>query len=152
MKVSKPPKTFGAKKNAATGELGGWHVKLGTLVRVIIGMKTRDVRYHVALVDKLPGGLEIVNSGLRGMMGSLPERAYAAEPQSHSENWIVHRNLRDERAEAFGFYVSVGDWGFSYFARATSKGVFRIPPTQAYEMYAPEVFGRSESEEMTIEA
>lgn len=45
---------------------GNWHFKLGKKVRVIITMTTTSRRYHVALVDKLPAGLEIVNSALKG--------------------------------------------------------------------------------------
>ena len=37
---------------------GVWHFKLGEKVRVTIGMTTTSRRYHVALIDKLPAGLE----------------------------------------------------------------------------------------------
>ena len=43
---------------------GTWHVKAGTRVRVRLTMVADNRRYHVALVDPLPAGLEIVNPDL----------------------------------------------------------------------------------------
>ena len=37
------------------GEAGAWHVKLGSRVRVILGMVIKDARYHIALVDRFGG-------------------------------------------------------------------------------------------------
>ena len=43
---------------------GVWHIKAGARVRVHITLVADNRRYHVALVDPLPAGLEIVNPAL----------------------------------------------------------------------------------------
>jgi len=65
--------------------------------------------------------------------------------------WYEHQNLRDERVEAFTSLLWEGEYTYSYIARATTPGIFVIPPLKAEEMYSPEVFGRSATEMMVIE-
>ena len=43
---------------------GIWHIKAGARVRVRLTMVADNRRYHVALVDPLPAGLEIINPAL----------------------------------------------------------------------------------------
>jgi len=43
---------------------GVWHIKAGARVKVILTMVADNRRHHVALVDPLPAGLEIVNPAL----------------------------------------------------------------------------------------
>jgi uncharacterized protein YfaS (alpha-2-macroglobulin family) len=62
-----------------------------------------------------------------------------------------HTNLRDDRVELFASELPEGVHSYSYFARATTKGQFALPPCQAHERYAPEVFGRTEGGELVIE-
>jgi alpha-2-macroglobulin len=45
---------------------GTWHVRAGARVRVTLTMVAPSVRYHVALVDPLPGGFEPLNPELQG--------------------------------------------------------------------------------------
>jgi len=39
---------------------------------------------------------------------------------------------------------------YTYLIRASLAGEYRVIPTHAYEMYFPEVFGRSDGEVFTI--
>jgi len=57
-------------KHVTKGEDGVWHFALGQKVLVKIGMVTTSRRYHIALVDKLPAGLEIINPYLQGGAGT----------------------------------------------------------------------------------
>ena len=110
-------------------------------------------RYHVALVDPLPAGLEIINPAL-GRLG----RACLPTPVDRQDRWwwwwwpwYEHQNLRDERAEAFTTLLWDGVYDYSYVARATTPGEFVVPPAKAEEMYTPEVFGRSASDKVIVE-
>ena len=58
---------------------GVWHIKAGARVRVHITMVADNRRYHVALVDPLPAGLEIVNPAL-----AVSQNAPAGRPGSPS--------------------------------------------------------------------
>jgi alpha-2-macroglobulin len=134
-------------------ESGVWHIKAGTRVRVRLSMVADNRRYHVALVDPLPAGLEIVNPSL-AVSGSIPQ-----DPTNPDTRygwwwwgpWYEHQNLRDERAEAFTPLLWDGVYEYTYIARATTPGRFIVPPAKAEEMYSPEVFGRSSSMVVIVE-
>ncbi|MDX1614518.1 MAG: alpha-2-macroglobulin family protein [Candidatus Promineifilaceae bacterium] len=132
---------------------GVWHVKAGARVRVRLEMVASNRRYHVALVDPLPAGLEIVKPAL-AVSSDVPE-----DPGSPDLRygwwwwgpWYEHQNVRDERAEAFTTLLWDGVYEYSYVARATTPGTFVVPPAKAEEMYSPEVFGRSASDQLVVE-
>ena len=135
-------------------EDGTWVIKAGARVRVRITMVADNRRYHVALVDPLPAGLEIMNPAL-AVTGSIPQ-----DPDSADGGygwwwwwgpWYEHQNMRDERAEAFTSLLWHGVFEYTYVARATTPGNFVVPPAKAEEMYSPEVFGRSGSDRVIVE-
>jgi hypothetical protein len=132
---------------------GVWHIKAGARVRVHLTMVADNRRYHVALTDPLPVGLEIVNPAL-AVSGSTPQ-----DPNSPDYRygwwwwgtWYEHQNLRAERAEAFTSLLWNGVYQYTYTARATTPGRFIVPPAKAEEMYSPEVFGRSASNVVIVQ-
>jgi len=134
-------------------ENGVWHIKAGARVRVRLTMVAVSRRYHVALVDRLPAGLEPINPAL-AVSESVP-----ADPNDTTSSrgywwwgpWYEHQNLRDAGAEAFTPYLWDGVHNYSYVARATTPGEFVVPPAKAEEMYSPEVFGRSASDRVIVE-
>jgi hypothetical protein len=134
------------------GEDGVWHFKAGARVRVRLTIVADSRRYHVALVDPLPAGLEIVNPSL-AVSQDVPD-----DPESPDSRyrwwwwtWYQHQNMRDERAEAFTTLLWDGVYEYTYVARATTPGTFVVPPAKAEEMYSPEVFGRSASDWVIVE-
>ncbi len=150
------------KPNDVTRDAEGvWHIKAGARVRVRLTMSNPSRRYHVALVDALPAGLEALNPEL-----ATTERL----PTESTENgilrggrgiydyysfwrgtWYEHQNLRDERVEAFTSLLWEGVHEYTYFARATTPGLFIVPSAKAEEMYAPETFGRGASDRVRVE-
>ena len=132
-------------------ENGVWRIKAGARVRVRLSMVADNRRYHVALVDPLPAGLEAINPALaisENVPGDPNQRTYGWWWWS---TWYDHQNLRDERAEAFATLLWDGVYTYSYVARATTPGEFVVPPAKAEEMYSPEVFGRSASDRVVVE-
>lgn len=133
-------------------ENGVWHIKAGARVRVRINMVADNRRYHVALVDPLPAGLEAINPAL-AISENVPQ-----DPNDPARRnwwwwgpWYDHQNLRDERAEAFATLLWDGVYNYSYVARATTPGEYVVPPAKAEEMYSPEVFGRSATDKVIVE-
>jgi len=136
-------------------EDGTWHVRAGARVRVNLTMVAPMRRYHVALVDPLPAGLEPINPEL-AVSGTLPPDTSEAELSSSRywwwwRTWYEHENMRDERVEAFTSLLWDGIHTYTYVARATTPGNFVVPPTRAEEMYHPETFGRAGTDKMVIE-
>ncbi len=109
-------------------------------------------RYHVALVDPLPAGLEIINPAL-AVSESVPQDPNSTEYRNWWWwwPWYEHQNMRDERVEAFTSLLWDGVYEYTYVARATMPGTFVVPPAKAEEMYSPEVFGRSGSDLVIVE-
>jgi alpha-2-macroglobulin len=132
-------------------ENGIWRIRAGARVRVRVNMVAENRRYHVALVDPLPAGLEIINPAL-----ATSERV-PSDPNARPtgwwwwRQWYQHQNLRDERAEAFTTLLWEGVYEYTYVARATTPGEFIVPPAKAEEMYSPEVFGRSAVDRVVVE-
>ncbi|MEZ4399833.1 MAG: Ig-like domain-containing protein [Kofleriaceae bacterium] len=132
---------------------GSWKIKAGARVRVRLGMVAESRRYHVALVDPLPAGLEPMNPAL-AVTGPIPQDPAATKTDRYwwwSRTWYEHQNLRDERVEAFTSLLWEGVHEYTYVARATTPGTFVVPPTKAEEMYHPETFGRSASDTVVVE-
>ena len=141
---------------------GAWHVRAGARVRVRLTMVAPDRRYHVALVDPLPAGLEALNPALP-LAGTVPgdeaeDDGAATDRSGRPEGWwfgrpiwFDHQNLRDDRVEAFASLLREGVYTYNYVARATTPGEFVVPPPKAEEMYSPETFGRGASDRVIIE-
>jgi uncharacterized protein YfaS (alpha-2-macroglobulin family) len=135
-------------------EDGTWRIKAGARVRVRLTMVAPARRYHVALVDPLPAGLETLNPEL-AVTGRIPQDQND-QTQSYSRwfwwrQWYEHQNMRDERVEAFTSLLWEGVYNYSYVARATTPGVFVVPPSKAEEMYHPETFGRGATDRVVIQ-
>ncbi|HEY0429809.1 MAG TPA: DUF6049 family protein [Pyrinomonadaceae bacterium] len=141
---------------------GSWTFKSGARVRVRLTMVAQARRYHVALVDNLPAGLEILNPGLAvteqipGDAGNTSVIEYGSDSIGYGywwwrQNWFEHQNFRDERAEAFCSLLWEGVYNYSYVTRATTPGKFVVPPAKAEEMYHPETFGRTGTDFVKVE-
>jgi uncharacterized protein YfaS (alpha-2-macroglobulin family) len=134
---------------------GSWKIKAGARVRIRLTMVAESRRYHVALVDPLPAGLEAMNPAL-AVTGTIPQdpKAQGGAGKRYwwwSSTWYEHQNLRDERAEAFASLLWEGVHEYTYVARATTPGRYVVPPPKAEEMYMPETFGRGASDRVIVE-
>src|ERR1041384_65735 len=96
-----------------------------------LSMVAPSRRYHVALVDPIPAGLEAMNPEL-AVTGSIPQ-----DPKESANNhwwwwrvWYEHQNMRDERVEAFASLLWEGVYTYAYVARATTPGAFVVPPSK----------------------
>jgi len=141
---------------------GSWTIKSGARVRVRLTMVAQARRYHVALVDNLPAGLEILNPELATTEAipadNQPDTSvveYGSRSYGYGSwwrrYWFEHQNFRDERAEAFASLLWEGVYNYSYVARATTPGEFVVPPAKAEEMYHPETFGRTGTDFVNVE-
>ena len=145
---------------------GTWRIRAGARVRVRLTMVAPSRRYHVALVDPLPAGLEPLNPAL-AVTGAVPGGGGSdvvpiggpglggpGRPGHWwwwSRPWFDHQNLRDERVEAFSALLWEGVHTYRYVARATTPGTFVVPPPKAEEMYSPETFGRGATDRVIVE-
>jgi uncharacterized protein YfaS (alpha-2-macroglobulin family) len=125
----------------------GWRIRAGARARVRLEVVARGPRHHVAVVDRLPAGLEPLHAGL-GELAPLP--APDAAPDLRWWWGWDHENLRDTGAEAFLVEMAPGLRRYDYVVRATVPGRFVAGPARAEEMYAPETYGRTAAEVVEV--
>ena len=128
------------------------HVKNGATVRVRIQFTIPGERHYIALVDSLPAGFEALNLQFKGSDQFIDQPVdYASGKGEWWPQWYDYENLRDDRVEAFASDAAQGTYEYSYLVHATTSGAFNAAPTKIEEMYAPETFGRGNSDRVIVE-
>ena len=108
------------------------HLKVGQNVRVRLTAVLPEARNRIALVDRLPAGLEIIDSKKAG-------------------SYWDHVEAHDDRIEIFSEWMWSGTHTFEYLARATTAGTFVRPPATIEEMYKPDHRARTALETIEIQ-
>jgi hypothetical protein len=111
----------------------------------------RDV-YYLVLEDAYPAGCEGIDPSL-ATTRRVDEMDAGLRPVIEAEwdydlwwftHWPTHTELRDEKLVLFATELARGTYEFQYQLRCTTPGFFRVMPALAYQMYEPDVFGRTE--------
>jgi uncharacterized protein YfaS (alpha-2-macroglobulin family) len=135
--------------------------RVGDVIRVKLTLIAPTDLYYVVVEDPLPAGFEGVDLSLKttSVVGEQPElRNVTAEEQDRWVRWygwgwwwFSHSEMRDEKVVLFAQYLPRGTYEYTYLMRAGVPGQFLTMPTTAYQMYFPEVFGRSDGGRFTVE-
>ena len=143
-------------------------VRAGDLVRVRVRVGSPKERNYLAVEVPLPAGLEVVDTTLASSslggakVGETVRGAGDGEEGSEGDDEgeaegsdaldfvhgfyspFNHLERRDDRVVLFADRLPPGVHIATFVARATTPGTFVSKPARAEEMYAPEVFGRSD--------
>jgi hypothetical protein len=65
---------------------GVWHIKAGSTIRVKVNFSATSPRYHVALADPLPAGVEPLNPELSGIRKTFAQPQTTLEPDSEEKS------------------------------------------------------------------
>ncbi|HEY66563.1 MAG TPA: hypothetical protein G4O02_18595, partial [Caldilineae bacterium] len=130
--------------------------KVGDVIRVELTIIAPSDLYYLVVEDPLPAGAEAIDTSLR--ITSKTYEAPKLEAASTGEGgppwwarWIPsHTELRDEKVALFATRLPRGTYQYTYQMRASLPGRYLVLPTTAYEMYFPEVWGRSAGGVFTI--
>ncbi|MBL7186098.1 MAG: hypothetical protein ISS70_07210 [Phycisphaerae bacterium] len=115
-------------------------LSVGDLVRVKATVSTPGpVVHNIALVDALPGGMEVEN----------PRLATSAESNHSQSNRPDHVEFLDDRVVLFCTADKTRK-NFEYALRVTTAGKFALPPIQASCMYEPNVASLGPEGQLTI--
>jgi alpha-2-macroglobulin len=119
-------------------DLAAGTVRLGDVLYVEVELANTSGAWieNIALVDRLPAGLEIENPRL-GRDGSI---AWAKADEAWS---VDFQNMRDDRVEAFGGLAARAKKKLVYSVRAVTSGRFTVPPLEAEAMYDATLWGRA---------
>ncbi|HOU15604.1 MAG TPA: alpha-2-macroglobulin, partial [Anaerolineae bacterium] len=135
--------------------------QVGDVIRVKLTVIAPTDLYYVVVEDPLPAGCEAVDTTLNttSVVGEQPAvRNLSAEEEDFWYRWygwgwwwFSHSEIRDEKVALFATYLPRGTYEYSYIMRASVPGTYNVIPATAYEMYFPEVFGRSDGGRFTVE-
>ena len=115
-------------------------LSVGDLLRVKATISTPGpVVHNIALVDALPGGMEVEN----------PRLATSAESHYSQSNRPDHVEFLDDRVVLF-CTAGKDKKTFEYALRVTTAGKFALPPIQASCMYEPAVASLGPEGQLTI--
>jgi hypothetical protein len=130
--------------------------KLGDVVKVKVTLVAPADLNFLVLEDYLPAGLEPIDASLKTTPPEFQRRLSEEQRKSYQVGKgyspFGHTDIRDNRVALFARFVAKGVYEYTYFARATTPGEFRLPPATAYEQFFPEVWGRSDGGLFTVEA
>jgi uncharacterized protein YfaS (alpha-2-macroglobulin family) len=130
--------------------------QVGDVIQVKLTLIAPNDLHYVVVEDPFPAGAEGVDQSLKttSVVGETPEltRTDRRDPWGGGYGWwwFSHTELRDEKAVLFATYLPRGTYEYTYLIRASLPGEYSVIPTQAYQMYFPEVFGRSDGGVFTI--
>lgn len=130
--------------------------QVGDVIQVKLTIIAPNDLHYVVVEDPFPAGAEGVDQSLKttSVVGQEPEltRTDRRDPWGGGWGWwwFSHTELRDEKAVLFATYLPRGTYEYTYLIRASLPGEYGVIPTHAYEMYFPEVFGRSDGGLFTI--
>jgi uncharacterized protein YfaS (alpha-2-macroglobulin family) len=134
--------------------------QVGDVILVKLTIIAPSDLYYVVVEDPLPAGCEGVDTSLKttSVVGQAPElHNLTAEEQDRWYRyygwgwwWFSHSEMRDEKVVLFANYLPRGTYEYTYLMRASVPGTFLVMPSNAYQMYFPEVFGRSDGGKFTV--
>lgn len=100
-------------------------VKVGDLIYVEVTLKSvRDSQYNIAVLDRLPGGMEVENPRLSTSAGIVKRELRIP----------AHAEFLDDRVVLFDNCTPKAQT-YIYAIRAITAGRFTVPPIQATAMY-----------------
>lgn len=130
-------------------------VKVGDIIQVKLTIIAPNTLHYLVVEDPLPAGCEAIDTSLKTTSAVYqgPEVKAVSEKGRLPYWWYFrHSELRDEKVALFATLLPAGTYEYTYLMRASIPGQFLAMPSYGYEMYFPEVFGRSDGARLVIGA
>jgi hypothetical protein len=132
--------------------------RVGDVLTVKLNIVAPRELHYLIVEDPLPAGAEAIDASLRttSQTAQGPELDRAPRNGKQGPWWWdwwwtpTHTELRDEKTALFAAWLGPGSYEFTYQIRASLPGKFLTLPPTAYQMYAPEVWGRGAGGVFTI--
>ncbi len=142
-------------------------VRVGDVIQVKLTIVAPNDLHYLVIEDPLPAGCEAIDTSLKTTSAvyqpptvepvkgkPTTQPAVSAEPARGERLpywwYFKHSELHDEKVALFATRLPRGTYEYTYLMRASLPGEFLTMPAQAYEMYFPEVFGRSDGAKFII--
>jgi len=115
----------------------------GDLVRVRLTVVVPAGVHYIVVDDPLPAGFEAIDSSILTDT-AVPASYTVTDYNERGWGWwyFSHIELRDEKVVLSADYLPAGTYVYTYLARASTVGNFKVIPPTASEFYFPDVGGR----------
>lgn len=140
--------------------------KSGEIYRGQLDIIVPEDMHQVVVEERLPAGFEAINFNLDNVDQNLEQQMqneYSESSQNDdsvnpgSRYWYYnplwhfnHKEMRDDRVLLFADYLPKGVYTYNFLIRAGLPGTYNHLPASAYQMYFPEVFGRTGGEFVVV--
>ncbi len=123
----------------------------GDLVRVRLTVVVPQAVHYVVINDPLPAGLEALDASLTTDV-QVPQSYTRQDYDARGWGWwyFSHIEQRDEKVVLSSDYLPAGTYVYTYLARASTAGTFKVIPPNAAEFYFPDVGGRGAGSTFTV--
>lgn len=135
-------------------------MKSGGIYRGELTLLVPEDMHFVVAEERLPAGLEAINFNLDTSDTSLDlklEQSQKTDETGMDYYWYEnplwyfnHIEMRDDRVLLFADRLPKGVYTYSFLVRAGLPGMYHHLPASAFQMYFPEVFGRTGGELLEI--
>jgi uncharacterized protein YfaS (alpha-2-macroglobulin family) len=128
-------------------------VQEGDLVLVRLTIIAPNTLHYVVVNDPLPAGLTAVDQSLETNQQGIAPNQYRWDDLVYKGWgwwWFDHIQYHDERVELSATELPPGTYVYTYLARASTAGKFRVIPPTAQEFYFPDVYGRGAGSQFEV--
>ncbi|NJN81919.1 MAG: hypothetical protein HC802_06285 [Caldilineaceae bacterium] len=125
---------------------------VGDVISVTVNIVAPTDLHHLLVEVPIPAGVEPIDTSLATTSSEFDGPQFApidepAIPQEWWRYWLpTSTDIRDEKVALFATYLPAGAYQYTFQARASLPGEYRVLPVYAEQMYFPEVWGRSAGE------
>jgi len=125
--------------------------QVGDVIQVKLTIIAPNDLHYLVVEDPLPAGCEALDTSLKTTSAAYQGPELTRQDDRPPYWWyFCESELHDEKVALFATYLGKGTYEYTYLIRASLAGRFLTMPAQAYEMYFPEIFGRSDGGLFTI--
>ncbi|MEO5340155.1 MAG: MG2 domain-containing protein [Magnetococcus sp. MYC-9] len=117
----------------------------GDLLRVKLEIDAQTDRSWVVVNDPIPAGSSILGSGSGKDSGIVTQ---SGAPMVGLRPTFEEKGF--DALRAYYEWVPKGTWSLEYTLRLNNPGQFRLPSSRVEAMYAPELFGETPLEEISV--
>jgi uncharacterized protein YfaS (alpha-2-macroglobulin family) len=125
-------------------------IKVGQVARVRVTVRAKERLAHVAVVDRLPAGVEPVLTRFQPTL-KASERGSGRSLWQQGQTAWQREQLHDDRAEVFADVLAAGESQHEYLVRAVAAGTFAMAPATAEAMYRPQVRGQTGAATLVVQ-
>lgn len=128
---------------------GKWQI--GDVANIEVTIVAKADQAWVVIRDPIPAGASHLGTGLDSSSNLLDRTPKKNIPLGEVQPWPSEYDEKSISSfTSYAAYLPKGSYKVNYRIRLNSAGVFKLPPTRAEAMYAPETFGESPNADWTV--